>query len=77
MAGRARDVAHRELTFEATTRPLVEWAAAPRRAPDAGRRVRDPWGHAGLRQRVATVVRRVPGLRRSETLVGLWRRLFR
>lgn len=77
MAGRAREVARRELTFEATTRPLLEWATAPRRAPDAARRVRDPWGHAGLRQRVATVVRRVPGLRRSETLVGLWRRLFR
>ena len=77
MAERARAVAHSELTFEATTRPLVEWAAAPRRAPDAGRHVRDPRDHAGLRQRVATLARRVPGLRRSETLVGLWRRLFR
>jgi glycosyltransferase involved in cell wall biosynthesis len=77
MAGRAREVARRELTFEATTRPLLEWAAAPRRAPDAGRRVRDPWSHAELRQRVAAAVRRVPGLRRSETLVGLWRRLHR
>jgi len=77
MAARAREVTHRELTFEATTRPLLEWAAVPRRAPDAARRVRDPWGHARLRQRAATVVRRVPGLRQSETLVGLWRRLFR
>jgi glycosyltransferase involved in cell wall biosynthesis len=77
MAARARAVAHHELTFEATTGPLVEWAAAPRRAPDAARRVRGPWGHAGLRQHVAIAVRRVPGLRSSETLVGLWRRLFR
>ena len=77
MARRAQEFAHRELSFEATTRPLLEWAAAPRRAPDALRRVRDPWGHAELRQRVAAGVRRVPGLRGSEALVGLWRRLFR
>ena len=77
MAARAREIADRELSFEATTRPLVEWTAAPRRAPDAARQVRDPWGHAEPRQRVAALVRRVPGLRRSETLVRLWRRLFR
>jgi glycosyltransferase involved in cell wall biosynthesis len=77
LAARAREFAARELTFEATARPLVEWAASPRRAPDAARRVRDPWGHAELRQRVAAAVRRVPGLRGSETLVALWRRLFR
>jgi glycosyltransferase involved in cell wall biosynthesis len=77
MAVRAREVAHGELTFEATTRPLQEWAADPRRAPDAARRVRDPRDHAGLRQRVATLARRLPGLRGSETLVGLWRRLSR
>ncbi len=76
-ASRAREVAHRELTFEATARPLVDWAASPRRAPDAARRARDPWGHADLRQRVAAAVRRVPGLRGSEALVALWRRLFR
>lgn len=77
MAARAREVAHRELTFEATTRPLLEWAVAPLRAPDAGSRVRDPWDHAEVRQRVAKTVRRVPGLRRNEALVGLWRRLLR
>lgn len=77
MAARAREVAERELSFEASARPLVEWATAPLRAPDAARRVRDPWGHAEPRQRVAAFLRRVPGLRRSETLVSLWRRLFR
>jgi glycosyltransferase involved in cell wall biosynthesis len=77
MAERARAVACGELTFEATARPLVEWAAAPRRAPDAARRVRGPGDHAGLRHRVATLARRTPGLRGSETLVGLWRRLLR
>jgi hypothetical protein len=75
--GRAREFAGRELTFEATARPLVEWAASPRRAPDEARRAHDPWGHAEMRQRVAAAVRRVPGLRGSETLVALWRRLFR
>jgi glycosyltransferase involved in cell wall biosynthesis len=78
LAERARVHAHRELTFEATTRPLVEWASAPQRAPDAcHRRARDPWGHAGPRQRFAALVRRVPALRRSEVLVSLWRRLLR
>jgi glycosyltransferase involved in cell wall biosynthesis len=77
MATRAREHARRELSFEATTRPLVEWAQAPCRAPDAGRRARGPWDHAEPRQRAARLVRRVPGLRRSETLVALWRRLLR
>ena len=79
LAERAREVARRELTFEATTLPLREWAADPRRAPDAARRrrVRSPWDHAGPRQRVAAMVRQVPGLRRSEALVRLWRRLLR
>jgi len=78
LAQRARAHAHRELTFEATARPLVEWATAPQRAPDARhRRARDPWGHAGRRQRFAALVRRVPALRRSEVLVSLWRRLLR
>jgi glycosyltransferase involved in cell wall biosynthesis len=76
MAGRAREVAHRELTFEATTRPLVEWAAAPRRAPDAASRtgVRGPLSHATRRQRATALLRRLPLLRGSERLVALWRR---
>jgi glycosyltransferase involved in cell wall biosynthesis len=79
MAERARDVAQAELTFEATTRPLVEWAAEPRRAPDAASRgrVRGPADHADLRQRLAGVARRVPGVRGNERLVRLWRRLSR
>ena len=79
MATRAREVAQRELTFEATARPLVEWAADPRRAPDADtrRRVRGPADHAEWRQRLASVVRRVPGVRGSEALARLWRRLSR
>ena len=76
MAGRAREVARRELTFEVTTRPLVEWAAAPRRAPDAASRarVRGPLSHATLRQRAAGLLRRLPFLRGSEWLVSVWRR---
>jgi glycosyltransferase involved in cell wall biosynthesis len=76
MAGRARALAHHELTFEATTRPLLEWAAAPRLAPDAASRarVRGPWSHATWRQRAAALPRRLPLLRGSERLVALWRR---
>lgn len=79
MAARARDVAERELTFEATTRPLVVWAADPRCAPDAAsrRRARGPADHAGWRQRAAGLARRLPGVRGSETLARLWRRLVR
>lgn len=36
MAQRAREVSARELSYEATTRELAAWAAAPARAPDAG-----------------------------------------
>jgi glycosyltransferase involved in cell wall biosynthesis len=79
MAERAREVAQRELTFEATTRPLVEWAADPRRAPDAAvrRRIRGPADHAEWRQRLAGLARRLPGVPGSEGLVRLWRRLSR
>ena len=78
MAGSAREAARRELTFEATTRELVAWAAAPAFAPDAGvrARVRGPEDHATLRQRAAAAARRLPVLRRSEGLVRLWRRLL-
>jgi glycosyltransferase involved in cell wall biosynthesis len=78
MAERAREVARRELTFEATTRELAAWAAAPAFAPDAGTRtrVRRPEDHATVRQRVAGAARRVPLLRGSEGLVRLWRRLL-
>jgi len=76
MAGRAREVARRELSFEVTTRPLVEWAAAPRRAPDPASRarVRGPLSHTTRRQRAAALLRRLPLLRGSERLVSLWRR---
>ncbi|MEO1082626.1 MAG: glycosyltransferase [Acidobacteriota bacterium] len=39
MAGRARRYARREFSYAKTTRPLVAWAEAPRRAPDRGRAV--------------------------------------
>ncbi len=44
IAARAREVAQRDLSFEATTGELQAWAAAPGRAPDAGEaRVLMPW----------------------------------
>ncbi|MEM9556432.1 MAG: glycosyltransferase [Acidobacteriota bacterium] len=39
MAARAQDFALNEYSYEATTRPMVEWMKAPRRAPDLGRAV--------------------------------------
>lgn len=34
---RAKEYGEQNLTFEATTQPLLEWARSPRRAPDHGR----------------------------------------
>ncbi|MCG8457561.1 MAG: hypothetical protein MI919_14905, partial [Holophagales bacterium] len=47
MAERARRIAEEELSFEATSRPLVEWAAEPSEAGDAHvrRRIRRPEDH--------------------------------
>jgi glycosyltransferase involved in cell wall biosynthesis len=79
MAARAREHALTELSFEATTRPLVAWAADPRCAPDrdSRARVRSPLDHATLRQRLAALGRAIPLARRSERVAGAWRRLFR
>lgn len=70
MAERARRRSRRELSCEATTRELVAWAAAPRRAPDAALRrplgspldfeVPDP--QETLREARAAAVRHAPGL---------------
>ncbi len=79
VAGRARQAALADLDFVSSTRPLAAWAAAPARAPDAAARarVRHPGDHAGARQHLSALARRVPGLRGSEGLVRLWRRLSR
>ena len=45
MAERARAYAEEYLSFSATTRELLEWAASPTFAPDAGFR---PTGRIGL-----------------------------
>ncbi|MCP3962454.1 MAG: glycosyltransferase [bacterium] len=39
MAECAREYAHREFSYERTTRPMRAWAEAPYRAPDLGQRV--------------------------------------
>ena len=77
-AARARAFALAELSFEATTRDLVDWASEPRFAPDAAWRacVDSPLSHSTWRQRAAALLRRLPLLRRSERLVALWRRLL-
>jgi hypothetical protein len=77
-AARARAFALAELSFEATTRDLVDWASEPRFAPDAASRacVDSPLSHSTWRQRAAALLRRLPLLRRSERLVALWRRIL-
>ncbi len=77
IAARARAFALDELSFEATTRDLVDWAREPRFAPDVASRasVGSPWSHSTWRQRAAALLRRLPLLRRSERLVALWRRI--
>jgi glycosyltransferase involved in cell wall biosynthesis len=78
ISARAREHAASELGFEATARPLAAWAADPRHAADRATRprVRGPMDHATWRQRLAAAGRAVPVARRSERLVGLWRRLL-
>ncbi|MGH9399334.1 MAG: glycosyltransferase [Thermoanaerobaculia bacterium] len=78
MAQRARRHALEELSFEATTRPLQEWAKRPTFSPDAASRSRiaSPLDHASLRQRLSAFARRFEWLARSRVLRATWRGLF-
>jgi len=81
-AARARAYVAEKLTFEATTTPLVAWAADPRFAPD---REGAP-GAAAARgfsiqalaaKELLQALKTVPGVRRSQLLRRVWRWLKR
>lgn len=78
MAERARRHALEELSFEATTRPLTEWARRPAFSPDAALRsqIASPLDHASARQRSSAFARRFEWLARSRFLRATWRGAF-
>ncbi len=77
MSRRAKSLARAEMSFESSTRPLLEWAKMPEFAPDASSRasIRSPLDHGGIRDRVAVKAQEISTVRRSSTLRRLWRRL--
>jgi glycosyltransferase involved in cell wall biosynthesis len=76
MARRAREFAHREYSYRATTEPLLKWVEAPQRAPDRARRVAladlDFFEHSD-----PTETARGIGDRGSLSLLGGWRRIWK
>lgn len=78
MAERARRHAVLELSFEATTRPLAEWARRPAFSPDAAFRsqISSPLDYASPRQRMSGFASRFEWLARSRLVRATWRRAF-
>ena len=77
MSRRAKSLARAEMSFENSTRPLLEWAKKPEFAPDVSSRasIRSPLDHGGIRDRVSAKAQEISTVRRSSTLRRLWRRL--
>jgi glycosyltransferase involved in cell wall biosynthesis len=77
MSRRARTLARSDLSFQNTTRDLVEWARQPEFAPDASIRasIRNPIDHGGLGDRVSVEAQKISAIRRSPVLRRLWRHL--
>lgn len=75
MARRAREFAHREYSYRATTEPLLRWVVAPRRAPDRARRIAltdlDFFEHSDTMEAAKESGHRSPGF-----LFGGWRRIW-
>ncbi len=72
IADAARRFAHQQLSFAATTRELVAWAAAPERAPGpAPADGLSPARHATLGQRLKAALSAIPALERSALVAAL------
>jgi hypothetical protein len=72
---RAREEVAARFTFEATARPLVEWIAKPRPAPDREwrGRIRSPDDFAEARQVIAASARRFAFIARLPLARAAWR----
>lgn len=75
MTDRACRYAKERLTFEATTRGLLEWAQAPAFAPDHSYRgkIRTPADHAAVHQKIADRAKQVPVVQRSPRVRSWWK----
>lgn len=77
LTDRGRRYAREELSFVRTTEELRAWAAAPSRAPGELVQVEDPNDHESLGQAIRARLAKLPAVRRSRWLRGLWRTLRR